>query len=132
MKQKLGALRRMGFWWTFFGGHINIGKRITIFGANAMYWSLNIYGTRWGHIHIDLPTWNRIIGKRGWKIYTSPNGTPWACTWCIGTDYKENIKAQIRRQRFGHNFKKSSLISDKDGDSRLYKLNEKMDELFWI
>lgn len=118
----------MGIWWTFFGGHLNIGKRITIFGANAMHWSINIYNTRWGHIHIDIPTWNRITGKRGWKVYASPNGTPWACTWCIGTDKKENIRAKIRRYHFGHNHK---IATGQYAESALYNLNEKLDTIFW-
>ncbi len=95
-------------WWAnFMGGHLNIGKRITIFGTNAMCWVLQIYTRRWGTLCITLPSiarWRRR--KRGWHfyIYLSPNSTPWASTFYIGGDKKEHIRAQIRKLNFGHGF----------------------------
>ena len=120
----------MGFWWTFFRGHINIGNRITIFGENAMHWCVCVYDTKWGHIHIDIPTFRRIIGKRTWCIYASPNGTPWACTWYIGTsDPKEKIRAQIRKFHFGHKHKVGNGYSEEG--NKLYALNQEMDSILW-
>lgn len=127
--ETLEKIRVMGFWYTFFGGHISIGK-VTIFGENAMQWSIVIHGTRWGAIHIDIPTFSRLFGKRTWCMYVSPNGTPWACTWYIGTsDPKENIRAQIRRFHFGHKHKAGHGYSE-DGN-KLYALNQKMDAILW-
>ena len=117
-------VRLMGIWWTFFGGHISIGP-FTIFGANAMNWSLVISGTRWGHLHIDLPAIARWRQNRDGKwmyyssIYASPNGTPWACTWYWGTDKNEVIRARIRRLNFGHNF------NTKNNEVALRTLNNK-------
>lgn len=120
----------MGFWWTFFSGHMNVGRRVTIFGSNAMFWCVCIYGTKWGHLHIDLPIWTRLTGKIGWCIYFSPNGTPWACTWYVGTrDKHEHIRSEIRKRHFGHNFK---MISGSYAESNLYKLNEEMDSILWL
>lgn len=125
----MSDLNIMGFWWTFFSGHFSIG-RLTFFGANAMHWSMIIYGTRWGVIHIDLPTLNRIIGKKSWCVYASPNSTPWACTWYIGNrDPKEKIRAKIRKHHFGHNCK--MVAGQYKEGSELYELNQVMDILFW-
>jgi len=110
----------------FMSGHISIGRRVTVFGQNAMHWSVSIYGTKWGSIHIDLPTPSRLIGKRGWCIYASPNGTPWACTWYIGNaDKHESLRAKIRLSQFGHNFNTNGPYSGSD----LYKLNELMETI---
>lgn len=49
-------------------------------------------------------------------MYLSPNGTPWACTWYIGSSTEEKIRAKIRKYNFGHGF-----------DTRKYK-----DELYAI
>lgn len=127
--ETLKTIRLMGFWWTFFSGHFSIGK-LTFFGENAMHWSMVIHDTKWGHIHIDLPTFSRLIGKKTWCCYASPNGTPWACTWYIGTSNpKEKIWAQIRRFHFGHNNKNCYGYSEEG--NKLYALNEKMDVILW-
>ncbi len=115
----------------FMSGHLNLTKHITIFGQNAMHWSMTIYDTKWGHLHIDLPTWSRLTGKRTWCAYASPNGTPWACTWYIGTSNPhEKIRAAIRRFHFGHNFKWRTG-EYKEGNV-LYDLNDKMDSIFCL
>ncbi len=71
----------------YLGGHINIG-RITIYGANAMHWAVNIRTKRWGTICFRLPF--RCFG-RWWKLYyyCSPDGTPNASTFCIPNSYRE-------------------------------------------
>ena len=64
----------------FLGGHINLGKRITIYGENAMNWAVNI-STKKGWLCFTLPTWRRILHKDQWYIYLSPNGTPTKAIW---------------------------------------------------
>ena len=101
----------------FMSGHLNIGKRITIYGCNAMYWVLIIYTKKYGHIHITLPAFGRK-GQRGYCMYFSPNSTPWACTFYIGFDKNESIRARIRKYNFGHNFNTDHVIK------KLRKLND--------
>lgn len=117
-------------WWeNFMGGHLNIGKRLTIYGDNAMCWAVNIRTKRWGVVCFTLPSirrWKRNKLRPGaWPFYfyISPNGTPWAATYYLGGDKKEGIRAQIRKLNFGHNFD-----TCKNGD-RLQALNNKFDSL---
>lgn len=88
----------------FLSGHINIGP-ITIFGENAMHWGVTISTIRWGYICFRLPF--RCFG-RWWPLYfyLSPNATPWAATFVLGSRFTEidKIMARIRRTLFGHNF----------------------------
>jgi hypothetical protein len=86
-----------------FGGHWNIGKRITVYGLNAMQWGVNIHTKRWGYVcfRLPLPCFGRFPRL---YLYVSPNATPWASTLCIGKGAKERAKAIIRRKTFGHNF----------------------------
>lgn len=109
----------------FLGGHLNIGKKITIFGANAMNWRAEISTKRFGYIVFTLPTWARI--KKGdWEIYCSPNATPWASTFyraTFGDCKKRKIRALIRKLNFGHNF------STQKNYDRLHVLNEKFASL---
>ena len=98
-KKNLG----LSFWERFFGGHISVGP-ITIYGANAMHWAVNIYTKRWGYICFRLPFF--CFGK-WWPLYfyISPNATPWAATFYIGKAHPKNrMLASVRRNRFGHNF----------------------------
>lgn len=81
-------------------GHWNIGKNITLYGANAMSWAVNIHTKRWGWIHFTIP----LLSKWSFCFYVSPNATPWACTYYWGKDRDERIRAQIRKFNFGHNF----------------------------
>lgn len=94
----------MGIW----TGHLNIGP-MTIYGANAMNWTVNIRTKRWGYICFTLPAIARFRRDRytnkltyHWYFYLSPNATPWACTFYRGSDKQERIRAQIRKLNFGH------------------------------
>lgn len=123
----LKKLMICGFWSTFFSGHISFWK-FCFYGQNAMYWSVDIYGTKWGTLHIDLPTLSRVIGRRNWCMYASPNGTPWACTWYVGNkDSGEGIRARVRKLALGHNFK----VNTQKIYDRLMLLNEKIDDALY-
>ena len=66
----------------YFGGHVS-ALGVTIFGANAMHWAVNIR-TRGGYLCFNLPI--RCFGV-WWPLYAyfSPNATPWAATrWLYG------------------------------------------------
>ncbi len=112
----------MNWWENFMGGHISIAN-ITIYGANAMCWTVNIYTKKWGYICFTLPSISRFRRKVGHHFYLSPNGTPWACTYYRGADKKEVIKAQIRKMNFGHNFS----TNDEETYQKLRCLNEKFE-----
>lgn len=102
----------MNFWERYFGGHLNIGKRITVYGENAMHWAVNIHTKRWGYVCFRLPV--RCFG-RWWPLYfyVSPNATPWAATFLIGGDERcESRRASERRKRLGHNFASSAMSYD--------------------
>lgn len=116
----------LSWWENFMGGHLSIGP-ITIFGANAMNWAVNIDTRKWGRICFTLPTLSRWrTGSDGksryyWYFYLSPNCTPWASTFYRGSDKQEVIRAQIRRMNFGHGFNSSKLRAE------LYALNHRFD-----
>lgn len=79
------------------------GNRVTVYGANAMWFSVNVHTMRWGYICFRPPT--GIHPFFGWKFYISPNGTPWACTFAVGNvDPADKKRATLRRDLFGHNF----------------------------
>jgi len=115
--------RSLSWFENFMGGHISF-LGITIFGANAMNWIVNIT-TRWGYLCFTLPVLARWReNNRGqrfyqWYIYLSPNATPWACTFYRGSDKKEVIRAKIRKLNFGHGFSTTKHRAE------LYALNEK-------
>ncbi len=92
-----------GLNWFEMGGHITIGK-MTIYGANAMCWAVNIRTKKWGYICFTLPSIRRRKYKFGHYFYLSPNGTPCACTYYRGIDKNERIRADIRKLNLGHNF----------------------------
>lgn len=100
---KKAEYETMNWWENFMSGHISIGP-ITIYGANAMNWAVNISTRKWGYICFSLPSMRRRKYKIGHYFYLSPNGTPWACTYYRGSDKKEVIRAQIRKMNFGHGF----------------------------
>ena len=67
----------------YLGGHISVG-RVTVYGANAMHWAVNIRTKRWGYICFRLPF---RCYKRWWPLYcyVSEDGTPTrAHTWLWG------------------------------------------------
>lgn len=69
-----------------FTGHVEIGH-VTIFGANAMHYAVNIR-TRDGWI-CARPT----TGENGywpWYLYVSPNATPASAWWGTGPGYRED------------------------------------------
>jgi len=104
-------------------GHINIGKRITIFGANAMHYFLQIRSKRYGVICIRFLSLDK---KFPLCFYVSPNGTPWACTYCIGLGPAEKVRSIVRRVNFGHNF---DAWNDDKLKKQLWKLNDELDYL---
>ena len=75
----------MQFLEKYFSGHINIGKRITIFGFNAMHVALEIK-IKNGWLLIHPPVY--CFGKWWkWYIYYSPNGTPNQAIWGFGPGF---------------------------------------------
>lgn len=117
----------LSWWVNFMGGHVNIGP-ITIFGANAMNWTVNIRTKRWGSICFTLPVlarWqrDRYVEQKyyQWYFYLSANGTPWASTFYRGSNKNEVIRAQIRKMNFGHGFDTRKFRNE------LYALNQKFD-----
>lgn len=64
------------------GGHINLGP-ITIYGANAMHFAVNI-STRWGYVCFRLPM--RCFGV-WWKayFYISRDATPSSARFMVGS-----------------------------------------------
>lgn len=106
----------LSWWENFMGGHVNIGN-MTIYGANAMCWVVNISTKRWGYICFTLPSISRFRRRHGYYFYLSPNGTPWASTFYIGNK-KEAQRARIRKHIFGHGFNTDKYRDD------LRKLND--------
>lgn len=99
--------------WTenFMSGHLTLGK-ISIFGDNAMHWSVNITTKKWGYLCFTLPTLSRILKRKKWYLYCSPNATPWASTFYIGSDKAESKKAKLRKKYFGHNFNSEKFSTE--------------------
>jgi len=60
-------------------GHITLGP-VTIYGANAMHWAVNIATRRWGWVCFRLPL--PCFG-RWWPLYfyCSPDATPQSATF---------------------------------------------------
>lgn len=98
----------MSFFEEHLGEHIAFtifGRRVVIFGFNAMHVAINIQTKRWGYVCFH-PT-IRCFGKWWpWYLYISPNATPWASTFAIGPGVysEERSKAKERRRLYGHNF----------------------------
>lgn len=88
------------------GGHISFklfGRKVTIYGFNAMWLTIQVHTRRWGYVCFRPPTWHP---KFKWSFYVSPNATPWAATFAIGAGVGRDDKrrAPMRRVAFGHNF----------------------------
>lgn len=78
----------MGFLDRHFGGHLNIGSRITIYGYNAMHVAINVYTERWGWICFH-PTW-KVFGKWWkWYFYVSPDATPYRASIAFGPGLRD-------------------------------------------
>ncbi len=92
----------LSWWENFMGGHFSIGN-LTVFGENAMHWAIEWRSKKYGIIVFAPPI--KTFGQYwGWHLYFSPNATPWACTYYIGSNKAEKIRAKIRRWQLGHNF----------------------------
>jgi len=132
--------KALSWWENFMGGHISFCG-ITIFGANAMRWAVNIKTKRWGYLCFTLPVLARWTERRDgskywqWYIYLSPNGTPWASTFYKGSNKEEEIRAKIRKYNFGHGFntdefkKELQALNDK---FRWFRISEYDIELFGL
>lgn len=101
------------------GSHINIGKRLTIFGDNAMHFGVTFWTKKYGYICFRLPIPSGIVDhflygdKLRWRplyLYFSPNATPWAATFMLGKKHSKRDWAlsRVRRIRLGHNWKTSN------------------------
>jgi hypothetical protein len=106
-------------------GHINIGKKITVYGRNAMHWGVTIRTKKYGYVCFRLPF--TCFGR--WYplyLYFSPNATPWASTFMLGKkeDPRDWALSRIRREKLGHNFQYDSE-HDKNGNyALLRKIND--------
>lgn len=96
-----------------FKGYLSIGKRLTIYGNNAMHWGIDFWTKKYGFICFRLPlkscgVWYPLY------LYCSPNATPWAATFMLGRKaYPDDwVKSRIRRSCFGHNFDLEELNKD--------------------
>lgn len=99
------------------------GRRVTIFGFNAMHVAINVWTRRWGYVCFH-PTM-RVFGRWWpWYFYVSPNATPWAATFAIGPGLErlDKHRAPIRRAKYGHNYSTDELASDEmHSDYGFYK-----------
>lgn len=95
----------LSWWENFMGGHITIGP-ITIYGANAMNWAVNIK-SKWGYICFSLPSIRRYKYGRKPYFYISPDATPGSSTYYRGPRKEERIKSKYRRAMLGHNFNRN-------------------------
>lgn len=94
----------MGFLERHLGGHVSIGRRIVIYGFNAMHVAVNIQTERWGYICFH-PTVRCFGTWWPWYFYVSPNATPWAATFAAGPGFDgERRLVAVRRRELGHNF----------------------------
>ncbi len=92
----------------YLGGHIAfrlLGRKIVIYGFNAMHVAINIYTKRFGFICFHPPM-RCFGGWYPWYFYLSPNATQWAATFAIGpgVDREDKRESIIRREKLGHNF----------------------------
>lgn len=77
-----------------FHGHVNIG-RITIFGANAMHWAINIRGQKnWWCFHWRTRTFG---AEWPWYFYISPDATPYSAVFRTGARFKSRRLVSVDR-----------------------------------
>lgn len=79
-----------------FRGHLTVGH-VTIYGANAMHWALNIRTSR-GYLCAH-PTTRTFGGRWPWYVYLSPDGTPTAAYWGFGPGFSDRDPEERRRCR---------------------------------
>ena len=68
-----------------FRGHVSVGP-ITIYGANAMHWAINLrIGKNYWCFHPRTRTYGGL-----WRayFYVSPNATPWAAKFKVGRKWQ--------------------------------------------
>lgn len=121
--------RKIGKWLDkMIGSHLNIGKRLTIYGDNAMQFGVTYWTKKYGYVCFRLPLPCGIVDYflYDWKVrwqplyfYVSPNATPWAATFMIGKKHTRHdwALARVRKMRFGHNFDTDTYRE------QLYKIN---------
>ena len=100
------------------GGHITLklfGKRITIYGFNAMRVAINISPTRWGYVCFH-PTVYSMGRWHPWYFYISPNSTPWAATFAIGPGIASDDRRQVavRRVYLKHGYRTDDHSEEMD------------------
>lgn len=87
-------------------GHYTIGK-ITVYGLNAMHFSINIKSKKYGWICFRPITFYKQFPI---YFYVSPDGTPSRATYYkqLGNSFRGKeleYKADLRRRRLKHNYK---------------------------
>lgn len=70
-----------------------------------MHWAINLHTKRWGYVCFRLP-FRCFSGWWPLYFYVSPNATPWAATFMLGKEVRQEGKTCVRRRRWelGHNF----------------------------
>lgn len=75
-------------------GHLTLGP-VTLYGANAMDWAVNLRLPALGVTLCAKPPTKR----RGWYVYASPNATPWAavigCGPGLGRENGERVAQRL-------------------------------------
>lgn len=82
--------------WT---GHLNLGP-VTVYGANAMHWALEIHIRGHGYLCAH-PTTKTFGAVWPWYVYLSPNATPGSAKWGIGPGFDGPRKRPVRNVRVG-------------------------------
>jgi hypothetical protein len=83
-----------------FEGHVSFRflwfLPITIYGANAMHWSINAWflGAYW----CFHPTTRTFGGRWLWYFYISPNATPWAATFALDRRTRAKIRERAAEE----------------------------------
>jgi len=74
----------------YLSGHLRLGP-VMLYGANAMDWAVNVRLRTLGvTLCAKLPT-----ARRGWYVYASPNGTPWAAVIGAGPGLERGVGERI-------------------------------------
>lgn len=80
-----------------FTGHVHLGP-LTIYGANAMHWAVNLRLTRLRTLCFH-PTTRTFGGRWRWYVYLSPDCTPSTAYWGFGPGFRqEGNSAQERAE----------------------------------